>query len=48
MTTVLLRLAVEYRRDAEDIEESSVDTPCGRRVPLCELADIDDQEKAGS
>jgi len=42
MTTVLLRLAVEHREDAEDIEGLLVDTPSGRRVPLSELADIDD------
>lgn len=41
LTSVLLRLPPEYRRDVETIENLLVDTPSGHRVPLCQIARID-------
>jgi len=40
MTSVLLRLPVKYRQDAEAIKDLRVDTPAGYTVPLSDLAHI--------
>jgi len=40
VTSVLVRLPEEYRRDEESIRGLLIDTPSGQRVPLSELAEI--------
>ena len=40
VTSVLVRLPEEYRRDEDAIRGLLIDTPGGRRVPLAELAEI--------
>jgi len=44
ITSVLLRLPQEYRRNVETIENLLVDTPSGNRVPLSEIAQISRSE----
>lgn len=40
ITSVLVRLPVEYRKDEEKIRNLLVDAPNGERIPLTQLADI--------
>ncbi len=44
VTSVLVRLPEEFRRDADSIRGLLVDTPGGQRVPLAELADVERSE----
>jgi cobalt-zinc-cadmium resistance protein CzcA len=40
VTSVLVRLPEEYRKDEEAIKSLLISTPSGERIPLAELADI--------
>ncbi|MBW1911553.1 MAG: efflux RND transporter permease subunit [Deltaproteobacteria bacterium] len=44
ITSVLIRLSENYRRDEEAIRNLLVDAPNGERIPLSELADISKSE----
>ncbi|MBM3310124.1 MAG: efflux RND transporter permease subunit [Candidatus Aminicenantes bacterium] len=44
VTSVLVRLPEEFRRDADSIRGLLVDTPGGQRVPLAVLADVERSE----
>jgi len=44
ITSVLIRLSEDYRRDEEAIRNLLVDAPSGERIPLSELAEISKDE----
>jgi cobalt-zinc-cadmium resistance protein CzcA len=44
ITSVLIRLSEDYRRDEEAIRDLLVDAPSGERIPLSELAEISKDE----
>ncbi len=44
ITSVLIRLSEDYRRDEESIKNLLVDTPSGERIPLIQLAEITKSE----
>jgi cobalt-zinc-cadmium resistance protein CzcA len=44
ITSVLIRLSEDYRRDEEAIKNLLIDSPGGQRIPLSELAEISKSE----
>ncbi len=44
ITSVLIRLSEDYRRDEEAIQNLLIDAPDGQRIPLWELAEISQSE----